>query len=100
VPKNPAANRATLVLSTGRYVPNPSEMFAASYLKLSLGQAHRVDDFVRYIVWRCESNRPLGIQFDGNLYIAVMPPFTDGTKLRIFHGDDPERLRVDLHSLA
>jgi hypothetical protein len=71
-----------------------------SYLTLSLGYASRVDDFVDYIIWRCERNRPLGIHFDGDLYIAVHPPFADGTKLRILYGDDAENLRVNLHSLS
>lgn len=79
---------------------NPSEMFAASYLKLNDGYAHRVDDFIDYILWRCERNNPLGVHFDGNLYIAVLPPFADGTKLRILYGDDSEKLRADLHSLS
>lgn len=69
-------------------------------MRLDDGTAHRVDDFMEFIVWRCERNNPLGEQFDGNLYIAVHPPFADGTKLRIFYGDDAENLRVDFHSLS
>ncbi len=67
-------------------------------MRLEDGVALRVDDFVNYIVWRAERGHPLGTPFGATTYIAVTPPFSDGSKIRILFDIDTKRCRVDLHS--